>query len=378
MPLDLFVAHTYRNVRRPLLEAEPLPAHCYTDQAFFDREVRTIFLTHWNFVGRADMLPNPGDYLAFDFVGVPVLLLRARDGVRAFHNICRHRGTPLVQGSGAGLKSLVCPYHSWAYDLNGRLMAAPGMKKATGFNLADYGLKPIRVETFQGFLFINFDDGAKPLANYLGADFVEEFGSYNFSDLVVTRRKEYDLNCNWKAYVENAMEEYHVPTVHHASLVEQKCTVVAGKGHWIALHEVHEGTEAILKGDTTTFPHIPGLKGRADKGTYFALVQPSTMFGLTRDCMWWLELHPLAPGRTKLIVGSCFPKETVARPDFNDVVQRYYKRWDKSIPEDNAISQLQHKGLASPLPQTGRLAPDEPIVHVFNNWILDRVLDTAA
>jgi len=150
--------------------------------------------------------------------------------------------------------------------------------------------------------------------------------------------------------------------------------VVAGEGKWIALHEKHEGTEAILKGDTTTFPHIQGLKGRNDQGTYFNLIYPSTMFGLTRDCMWWLELHPRGPGQTRLIVGSAFPKSTVARPDFEEVVQRYYKRWDKSIPEDNMISQLQHQGFSPLVPLKGRLAPDEPIVHVFNNWVLDRVL----
>src|SRR5688572_30656305 len=104
MPLDLFDPDTYRNVRRPLLEAEPLPAHCYTEQSFFDREVRSIFMTHWNFVGRADMLKKPGDYSAFDFVGIPVILVRGRDNqVRAFYNTCRHRGTPLATGEGSGL-----------------------------------------------------------------------------------------------------------------------------------------------------------------------------------------------------------------------------------------------------------------------------------
>ncbi|MCC7048970.1 MAG: aromatic ring-hydroxylating dioxygenase subunit alpha, partial [Alphaproteobacteria bacterium] len=272
MPLDLFDPQTYSNVRRPLLEAEPLPAHCYTERAFFDREVRSIFLKHWNFFGRADMLRKPGDYMAFDFVGIPVLLLRGRDDrVRAFYNFCRHRGTPLVTGEGSGLSTLLCPYHSWVYDLTGKLMSAPGMQAAKGFRTADYGLKPIRLETWQGFIFLNFDDKAGPLAEYLGADFAEEFGSYNYADMVTVRRKEFDLACNWKAYVENAMEAYHVPTVHHTSLIEQKCTVVAGKGHWIALHEEHEGTEAILSDDTTTFSHIAGLRGRADMGTYFNL-----------------------------------------------------------------------------------------------------------
>src|SRR5262245_9183973 len=99
------------------------------------------------------------------------------------------------------------------------------------------------------------------------------------------------------------------------------------------------------------------------------------MFGATRDCMWWLELHPLSASRTRLIVGSSFPKKTVARDDFAEIVQRYYKRWDLSIPEDNDISNLQQRGLASPFARQGRLTHLEPLVHVFGNWVLDRVLD---
>jgi phenylpropionate dioxygenase-like ring-hydroxylating dioxygenase large terminal subunit len=99
------------------------------------------------------------------------------------------------------------------------------------------------------------------------------------------------------------------------------------------------------------------------------------MFGATRDCMWWLELHPLSASQTRLIVGSCFPRRTVARNDFEDIVQRYYKRWDISIPEDNDISDLQQRGLSSPFARPGRLTHLEPLVHELANWVLDRVLD---
>jgi phenylpropionate dioxygenase-like ring-hydroxylating dioxygenase large terminal subunit len=113
----------------------------------------------------------------------------------------------------------------------------------------------------------------------------------------------------------------------------------------------------------------------AAQGSWYPLLYPSTMFGCTYDCMWWLELHPMGPEKTKLIVGSCFPRSTVERPDFEEVAERYYKRWDISIPEDNHISELQQRGLASPLARQGRLARAEPLVHTFGNWVLDHVLD---
>jgi phenylpropionate dioxygenase-like ring-hydroxylating dioxygenase large terminal subunit len=119
---------------------------------------------------------------------------------------------------------------------------------------------------------------------------------------------------------------------------------------------------------------MPHLQGMAAQGSWYPLLYPSTMFGCTYDCMWWLELHPMGPEKTKLIVGSCFPRSSAARPDFEEVVQRYYRRWDISIPEDNHISELQQRGLSSPLARQGRLAHAEPLVHTFGNWVLDHVL----
>jgi choline monooxygenase len=185
------------------------------------------------------------------------------------------------------------------------------------------------------------------------------------------------LDCNWKVYVENAMEAYHVPTVHRSTLQRQKGPVASKQptaGEWIALWKEHEGSRALLAGDTG-FPRIEGLEGQAARGTWYPLIYPSTMFGSTIDCMWWLELHPVSAAKTKLIVGSSFPRKTVERNDFADVVERYYKRWDISIPEDNDISALQQKGLSSPFARPGRLTHLEPLVHDLANWVLDRVLD---
>jgi hypothetical protein len=170
------------------------------------------------------------------------------------------------------------------------------------------------------------------------------------------------------------MEAYHTPFVHKATLGHQRCTVMDSRGAWCALHEAHAGTEAVLKGNASPFPPIADLQGPPAQGTIFALIYPGTMFGCTRDCMWWLDSQPVAADRTRVVIGSCFPKSTVARADFDKHVGLYYGRWDKSIPEDNWISELQNVGLAPRLRIKGRLGIEEPLVHVFNNWVLDRVL----
>jgi phenylpropionate dioxygenase-like ring-hydroxylating dioxygenase large terminal subunit len=370
---DLFNPAHYANVRRSVMEANHLPRWCYTSQEFYDREVERIFMKEWNFIGRADHIPNPGDYFTLDFVGTSVIVIRqGNGGLRAFANTCTHRGTRLLSGEG-NCKSIACPYHSWVFSQEGALIAARGMEKTQGFDKAAYGLTPVKLETWGGFLFLNFDPSSKSLGEFLG-DLPDKLGSYRFSDMVCVRRKEYDLACNWKVYVENAMEEYHTATVHRATVGTQKSSHVKTRGDWEVAHLESEKTIAILPGETTTFPHIDSLDALAASGTNFALIYPSTMWGCTQDCMWWLELRPQGPARTKLIVGSCFPQATIARSDFTEVVQKYYRRWDKSIPEDNQISEEQQLGLSSPFCRTGRVSSHEVLVHSIANWVLDRVL----
>jgi phenylpropionate dioxygenase-like ring-hydroxylating dioxygenase large terminal subunit len=375
-PQDIFAPAAYAAARRPLEECETLPPFCYTSEAFFRREVERVFMKAWNFIGRADRIPNAGDYFAFDFVGVPVIVVRGHDGeVRALANSCRHRGTVIAVGEG-NARAFRCPYHSWAYGLDGKLLSAPGIERARNFDFAEFGLVPLRLECWAGFMFLNFDAGAAPLVEWLG-DLPRRLASYRFEDMVCVRRKEYVLECNWKVYVENAMESYHVPTVHRSTLQRQKgppSQKQPTQGEWIALWKEHEGSRALLAGERG-FPHIEGLEGEAARGTWYPLIYPSTMFGATRDCMWWLELHPLSAACTRLIVGSAFPKKTVARNDFSEIVERYYRRWDTSIPEDNDISNLQQKGLSSPFARPGRLTHLEPLVHDLANWVLDSVLD---
>jgi phenylpropionate dioxygenase-like ring-hydroxylating dioxygenase large terminal subunit len=237
----------YANVMKPPLEAETLPVWCYTEEAFHRLEVERIFMKAWNFVGRADLMPNSGDYLATDVAGIPVLLVRDRAGtVRAFANSCRHRGTLLLAGEG-NCRAIVCPYHSWAFDLDGALVSAAGMEETAGFDKKDHALVPLRLESWADFLFVNFDAGAESLADYLG-DLPDHIGSYNFPDLVTTRRKVWDVACNWKVYLENQRESYHIPTVHRESLGDQIAAPLDAAGAWSGSLIPVEQTAAILKG----------------------------------------------------------------------------------------------------------------------------------
>lgn len=363
----------FANVLKPPLEAESLPVWCYTDPTFYRLEVERIFMKVWNFVGRADLMPKLGDYLATDVAGIPIILIRAKDGeIRAFANSCRHRGTKLLTGEG-NCRAIVCPYHGWAFDLDGALISVAGMDEAIGFDMADNGLVPVRVDSWAGFLFVNFDPEAGSLSDYLG-DMPDHIGSYNFPDLVTTRRKVWDVACNWKVYLENQRESYHVPIVHRESLGDQIATPLEVTGAWSGSLIPVEQTAGILEGDTSPFPPIPTLAGEALEGSHFFALYPNTYLVATTDCFWWMEIKPRGPDRIELVVGSGFPRSTVARDDFDDVVERYYQRWDTSHGEDNVICELQQAGLNSPLALPGRLARRERGVNAVDRWVVERVL----
>jgi len=372
------VSSLFEKVRLPFTQAETLPPECYYSEAFYRLEIERIFMKVWNFIGRADHIPNPGDYYTLEYVDVPVIVYRDRTGVlNAYANSCRHRGAKLVEGQG-NCRAFVCPYHGWTYDGSGCLIVADEMQHTESFDPASYGLRRIRLETWEGFVFINFDPNAGSLMDYLG-DLPETLASYLFAEMKQTGRMEYVLDCNWKIYIENAMEAYDVPMVHAKSLQKLKREpppTVPSRGNWCGLHTKHQGTRALLAGDTG-FPPIQGLTWLAALGTYYTLLYPNTMFGCTIDCMWWFEVHPLGPEKMKLIVGSCFPNETIARDDFSEVVERYNRRWRTSVKEDNDISERQQKGIRSPLAQPGRMSHLEELVHHIANWVADHVSNPA-
>lgn len=374
-PDDMLDPRHYARVMKPPLEAENLPPWCYTDERFFRLEVERIFMKVWNLVGRDDLLPAPGDFLATHVAGIPVILLRGTDGTaRAFANSCRHRGTQLLIGEG-NCGAVVCPYHQWAFALDGHLISAAGMEDTIGFDKRDYRLVELRLESWAGFLFVNLDPQAESLADYLG-ELPDHIASYDFPNLVTTRRKVWDVACNWKIYLENQRESYHIPAVHRQSLGDQIATPLDAVGAWSGSLIPVEQTAALLKGDTSPFPPIAARSGAALEGSHFLGLYPSTYLVATSDCFWWMEIRPRGAARIELVVGSGFPRETVARPDFAEVVQRYYRRWDMTHGEDNAICERQQAGITSPLALPGPLARRERGVNAVDRWIVERLLDT--
>ena len=176
------------------------------------------------------------------------------------------------------------------------------------------------------------------------------------------------------------MEGYHIPTVHRSTISRHKAVNIpedpGGNGEYTAIYERHEGTRALLDGDTG-FPPIETLSGDSSQGSRFILVYPNTMLAVANDTMWSFEAHPLGPVRTRIVLSSCFPAQRFEREDFAALAANYYRRQDIVVREDNDISELQQRGLQSYHAAPGRFSVKEKIVHALDNWVLDRVLDGA-
>ena len=189
-----------------------LSVDLYGGEAALRTDRMRVLRRSWQFVGHEAMAPNPGDYLAEEVGGAPVVVVRnGEGGLAAFHNVCRHRAGALVaDGAGHCGEAFVCRYHGWRYSLDGRLRSATDFGAAPGFDPREFGLFPARVETWRGLVFVNLDPDAAPLSDALAP----LAGEAAFPDFPLTERRSHLLACNWKAYVENYLEGYHLPMVH--------------------------------------------------------------------------------------------------------------------------------------------------------------------
>lgn len=199
-----------------LADAHGLPAACYTDADLAQRERSAIFARSWQLVAHRAQLAAPGDHVVAEIAGTPLLLLRDQGGeLRALHNVCRHRGGPLATANGHGLKQLRCHYHGWTYDLAGCLKSGPELDAIQGFDRANTRLPAAKISEWQGLIFVALDPATPPFADLVdGID--ARLAGHGMANYVHQRRVSYTAACNWKAYVDNYAEGYHVPHVHPA------------------------------------------------------------------------------------------------------------------------------------------------------------------
>lgn len=215
MPESLKEIVNSYNARAPLAYAYTIPSSWYIDPRIADLEKRAIFHRTWQMVGRMEQLSKCGEFFTADLDGEPLVIARGADGIlRAFYNVCRHHAAAVVNESAGHAANFRCPYHGWTYGIDGALKGTPDFDGVCDFDRAKNGLVPVRVETWESFVFVNLDATAAPLHDFLGS-LVERVAPLNLRALHFFERRAYDLNCNWKVYVDNYLDGgYHVPHLH--------------------------------------------------------------------------------------------------------------------------------------------------------------------
>jgi len=200
-------------VESDIARASTLPANFYTDSVVHTAEKEKIFSRTWQVVGHRDQVANAGDYFTTELVGEPLLIVRGGDGVlRGFYNVCRHRAGPPAEGCGSR-KLFRCGYHGWTYDLDGSLISATEIEGVEGFCREDFALAPVRTEEWFNFVFVNLDGAAEMLRESLG-ELTRQAERFPFGSMKLFERRTYEMKCNWKTYVDNYLEGYHLPSVH--------------------------------------------------------------------------------------------------------------------------------------------------------------------
>jgi choline monooxygenase len=199
-----------------LARAETMPARWYTDPSILELEKQHIFWKTWQPVGRADMVARVGDFFACEVAGEPLVVTRGQDNqLRAFYNVCRHRGMLVAKNKG-NRRSLQCMYHGWTYGLDGRLLNAPEFEGVQGWEKSAVCLPSVQVEAWGPFVFVNLDPDAPPLRetayHKIGAEITAK--GFNIDQMSLVERRDYWIDCNWKVYVDNYLEGYHLPIAH--------------------------------------------------------------------------------------------------------------------------------------------------------------------
>ena len=361
--------------RRPFAEASSLSGPPYRDPGIFAAELEEIFFSMWTCVGHRDALAAPGSFLTREIGGESVLVVGAAEHeARAFYNVCRHRGTRLIdEPDGSGLGCIRCPYHAWSYGLDGELIAAPLMDEVAGFAREDYPLSPIRLETWEGFLFVCLDDDAAPLADQM-SDF-PDISRFGMPTLRVGARKQYDVAANWKLICENYGECYHCPTNHPQlnpiSRFSSGGDSFEGGSFCGGPMRLNEGcTTMTLTGQTDRAP-IAGLDA-ADHGLvrYFN-IYPALLLSLHPDYVLIHTIWPVDASHSRIICEWLFSPQAAEAAGFDpsDAVDF----WHMTNEQDWQICERAQKGVTSRGYRPGRYQSLEETIYFFDNWYLRRM-----
>jgi choline monooxygenase len=365
-------------LNRPVETATGLPRAAYTDPAFLELERDLVFDPSWVFVGAAESIPNPGDLMPMDLIGRPIVIVRQRDrSIKAFHNVCRHRGVILVDKPQKQRPTMVCPYHAWSYGLDGVLLKTPHFSGEgnhdTGAIARDcLDLKAIRCETWNGLIFVNLSNTAVPLSDHM-APIERRYKDFDFSEMCLGGTDEFELAANWKLPIENYIEGYHLPWTHpflnsissmanHYSVIDEPIT-----GQGSDLYERDKAGHAEL-------PLYSGLSEHWRVRAEYPSLLPNLLLGIHVDHIMIWGIYPLGPDRTFERVHFFYAGEGALTPELAPVRELLQTNLRSINLEDVGVVESMQRGRASPGFVDAHFSPyHEACIHSFERRIANAV-----
>jgi Rieske 2Fe-2S family protein len=351
--------------------AMTLPGKYYTSALVYSQEQKRIFGERWLCIGRNHALQAPGSYELHDVLDESIIVLRAHNGeLRAFYNVCRHRGTQIcTEASGKLRNSMQCPYHAWTYGLDGSLIGAPQMDGVPGFDRADYGLKPVAVAEWEGLVFVNLSAEPQPFSEVY-APLLDKFPQWHLPELQIVERIVYDVEANWKLIFQNYNECYHCPTLHP---VLNQLTPYTG-----AWNDLEEGP--ILGGPMVLSAESMTMTGRvcatpfADLSdeelglVFYYTIFPTLFLSLHPDYVLIHRCVPLAPNKTRIICEWLFHPDEVTKSDFDP--SGAVEFWNMTNKQDWHICELSQRGVQSRAYTPGPYSELESVLAAFDREYL--------
>jgi phenylpropionate dioxygenase-like ring-hydroxylating dioxygenase large terminal subunit len=338
-----------------------LPAEYYLSEEIFKTEWEQIFSKYWLCIGRAEDVGQPGQYFVRQAGKEQILVVRNQEGkINAFYNICRHRGTLLIEQAKGCVNSIRCPYHAWTYDLNGKLCTVFDGKffdnvfdqfEQPGFDRANYSLISLPLQEWEGFLFVHLSEPSAPFQESF-APMMRRFQNWNIPSLRVFYERVYEVEANWKLVLENYAECYHCPVVHSCSLTYKKGdTLLEQWPFFVGYYPFAE------KGASLTMSHkpaalpLPRLSDEERKRVYITLTFPNFLLDLLPECVISWTVWPVTPTKSQVICQGLFDPQAKDSPHFN--LKDNLDFYEKVNQEDWHICRLQQKAIVSKGYRTG-------------------------
>ena len=356
--------------------SKTLPRNYYTQPDILRQEFINIFQNNWICIARNSDLTDKGQYITVQLGDESAIVLKdKKDEIKAFFNVCRHRGTRICNNQeGKFSNTIQCPYHGWTYDLNGKLVGSPHMEKINDFKKIDYSLFPIQIKEWEGFIFLNLSDN--PISfNQAFKPIERRFQSWDLQDLSVIDKKTYQVNCNWKLIIQNYCECYHCPMI-HPQLAEIH-NYLGGrndffKGPFLGGYmDFSSDKESITSSGKYCCPPLKNIKGNDLRRVYYYSLFPNMLLSLHPEYVMYHTVWPNGPDKCIVNCSWLFLKESAI--SYKDSIYEAIDFWDKTNQQDWQICEYSQLGINSikysPAPYSGQ----ESLLAAYDNYYISQM-----